>query len=83
VQDKLAVFERMRRELGVSASECACVGDDVPDVPMMRAVGVAFAVADAHAAARAAAHHLTRSPGGAGAVREVCDRLLSALGARA
>jgi 3-deoxy-D-manno-octulosonate 8-phosphate phosphatase (KDO 8-P phosphatase) len=76
VDDKLAAFERIRGELGVEAGRSACVGDDVPDVPLMRAVGLAFAVADAHPTAIASAHHVTRAAGGVGAVREVCDELL-------
>ena len=76
--DKLAAFERLRSRLDVSAAACACVGDDVPDVPLMRKVGLAFAVADAHAEARSAAHIVTALAGGQGAVREVCDYLLSA-----
>lgn len=83
VDDKLAVFERIRRKLGVHLKQCACIDDDEPDLPLMRAVGVAFAVGDAHASARAAAHYVTRRPGGAGAVREVCDRLLAARRPRA
>lgn len=78
VQDKLAVFEKLRARLALEPSECACVGDDVPDVPLMTRVGLAFAVADAHPAARRAAHFVTTLPGGHGAVREVCDRLLQA-----
>ncbi len=80
--DKLAAFERLRSRLDVSAAACACVGDDVPDVPLMRKVGLAFAVADAHAEARSAAHVITSLPGGHGAVREVCDYLLTAQSAR-
>jgi 3-deoxy-D-manno-octulosonate 8-phosphate phosphatase (KDO 8-P phosphatase) len=76
--DKLAAFERLRKRARVAASACACVGDDVPDVPLFRVVGLAFAVADAHPEARRAAHHVTLLPGGRGAVREVCDRLLAA-----
>lgn len=83
VGDKAAALERLRSRLGVSAAHCACIGDDEPDVPLMRAVGLAFAVADAHASARAAAHRVTSLPGGAGAVREVCDLLLAARKARA
>jgi 3-deoxy-D-manno-octulosonate 8-phosphate phosphatase (KDO 8-P phosphatase) len=66
------------RELGLGADETACVGDDTPDLPMLRAAGLAVAVADAHPAAKAAAHWITPSPGGRGAVRDVCDLLLSA-----
>lgn len=78
VEDKLAAFHRLREELKLASVACACVGDDVPDVPLMREVGLAFAVADAHPEARGAAHVVTRLPGGKGAVREVCDYLLRA-----
>jgi 3-deoxy-D-manno-octulosonate 8-phosphate phosphatase (KDO 8-P phosphatase) len=78
VQDKLAAFHRLRGRLAIAARHCACVGDDVPDVPLMREVGLSFAVADAHPQARSAAHVVTRLPGGKGAVREVCDFLLEA-----
>jgi 3-deoxy-D-manno-octulosonate 8-phosphate phosphatase (KDO 8-P phosphatase) len=78
VEDKLAAFDMLRRHLGVSPGACGCVGDDVPDVPLMREVGLSFAVADAHPQARSAAHVITRLPGGGGAVREVCDYLLEA-----
>ena len=76
--DKLAAFERLRERAQVAARDCACVGDDVPDVPLFGVVGLAFAVADAHPLARRAAHHVTQLPGVRGAVREVCDRLLAA-----
>lgn len=78
IEDKLAAFQRLRGRLGVSAGECACVGDDLPDIPLMREVGLSFAVADAHPQARSAAHVVTRLAGGQGAVREVCDFLLEA-----
>lgn len=78
VEDKLAAFHRLRARLGVTSDACACVGDDLPDVPLMREVGLSFAVADAHPQARNAAHLVTRLPGGRGAVREVCDYLLDA-----
>jgi 3-deoxy-D-manno-octulosonate 8-phosphate phosphatase (KDO 8-P phosphatase) len=78
IDDKLAAFTTLRGRLGVAPSACACVGDDVPDIPLMREVGLSFAVADAHPQARNAAHVVTRLPGGQGAVREVCDYLLEA-----
>jgi 3-deoxy-D-manno-octulosonate 8-phosphate phosphatase (KDO 8-P phosphatase) len=78
VADKLAVFERLRSRLKLTRGACACVGDDLPDVPLMKAVGLSFAVADAHATARRAARRVTRRGGGRGAVREVCDLLLTA-----
>jgi 3-deoxy-D-manno-octulosonate 8-phosphate phosphatase (KDO 8-P phosphatase) len=78
VEDKRAAFHRLRKRLGLTAVQCACAGDDVPDVALMREVGLAFAVADAQPEARAAAHVVTRLPGGSGAVREICDYLLGA-----
>jgi 3-deoxy-D-manno-octulosonate 8-phosphate phosphatase (KDO 8-P phosphatase) len=71
-QDKLAPFERLASELGIASSQCACIGDDVPDIPLMRKVGLAFAVGDAHPLAKKAAHIVTELPGGYGAVREAC-----------
>jgi 3-deoxy-D-manno-octulosonate 8-phosphate phosphatase (KDO 8-P phosphatase) len=76
--DKGAAFAALIARLGIPARECACIGDDTLDVPMMRQVGLAVAVADAHADARRAAHRRTRLVGGAGAVREVCDWLVAA-----
>jgi len=77
VADKLGVFERLRARLRLPRSACACVGDDLPDVPLMKAVGLSFAVADGHPQARRAARFVTRRGGGRGAVREVCDLLLA------
>ena len=78
VDDKSTALTALLARLGVAARECACIGDDTPDVPLMRRVGLAIAVADAHADARRAAQRRTRLAGGAGAVREVCDWLLAA-----
>jgi 3-deoxy-D-manno-octulosonate 8-phosphate phosphatase (KDO 8-P phosphatase) len=80
-RDKVRDFRALAAKLAVTAAQCAFIGDDVPDVPLLRTVGLGFAVADAHPSARAAAHYTTRCAGGAGAVREVCDRLLTAQGA--
>ena len=76
-KDKVAVLEKLCARLKIQPSECACVGDDLPDIPVMRKVALAFAVADAHTDARHAAHLITKLPGGHGAVREVCDYLLA------
>ena len=78
VEDKAAAFEKLRRKLKIDASESACVGDDTADLPLMKIVKLAFAVADAHKDAIRAAHVVTSLPGGQGAVREVCDYLLDA-----
>jgi 3-deoxy-D-manno-octulosonate 8-phosphate phosphatase (KDO 8-P phosphatase) len=80
VDDKGAQLDRLMAELGVTAAATACVGDDTPDAPMLRRAGLAIGVADAHPALLAVAHWVTPSGGGHGAVREVCDLLLSARG---
>jgi 3-deoxy-D-manno-octulosonate 8-phosphate phosphatase (KDO 8-P phosphatase) len=77
VADKLAVLKRLCHRLRLTPADCACVGDDLPDVPLMRVAALAFAVPDAPFAVRRAAHRVTRRPGGRGAVREVCDLLLA------
>lgn len=77
VADKGTELDRLLAALAVEPAETACVGDDTPDLPMLRRAGLAIAVADAHPALVAAAHWTTAAPGGRGAVREVCDLLLS------
>jgi YrbI family 3-deoxy-D-manno-octulosonate 8-phosphate phosphatase len=52
------------------------LGDDLPDLPVFRAVGLCVAVADACAELRAAAHYVTTAPGGTGAVRETIELIL-------
>lgn len=78
--DKLAAFDGLLHQLGLSPDQVACVGDDVPDLPILGRAGLAIAVADAHPEVLAAAHWCTRLPGGRGAVREVCDLLQDARG---
>ena len=56
------------------------MGDDWPDLPMMRRAALACAPANAHAEALASAHFVTTRTGGHGAVRELCDLLLTASG---
>ena len=80
--DKVAELDKLCRRLKIPPSACACVGDDLPDIALMKKVALAFAVADAHAEARHAAHLVTKLPGGHGAVREVCDYLLAHSGTR-
>ena len=78
VTDEGRELESLLRDLRLTAVQTACVGDDTPDLPMLEMAGLGVAVADAHPALKAAAHWITGSPGGHGAVREVCDLLLSA-----
>ncbi|MDA0705473.1 MAG: HAD hydrolase family protein [Proteobacteria bacterium] len=76
--DKIAAFDSMVEALGITAEECAYVGDDVPDLPLLARVGVSFAVANAMQELHDACDYSTNASGGFGAVREVCDLLLSA-----
>ncbi|MBV9243060.1 MAG: HAD-IIIA family hydrolase [Acidobacteria bacterium] len=78
--DKIAAFTALLGEAGLASEECCFVGDDSLDVPVLQQVGLAVAVADAHADAQAAAHHVTKLNGGRGAVREVTDLLLQRKG---
>ena len=77
VADKGAELGQLLAELGVEPRATACVGDDTPDLPMLRQAGLAIAVADAHPSVLGAVHWVTPSPGGRGAVRDVCDLILS------
>jgi 3-deoxy-D-manno-octulosonate 8-phosphate phosphatase (KDO 8-P phosphatase) len=80
--DKVAALGRLTRRLGLDPLNCACLCDDTPDLPLMSAVGVAGAVADAHPVVLAAAHWIARADGGRGAVRELCDAVLRARAGR-
>ena len=79
-EDKGVALVELAARLGVSLEQIAYAGDDVLDLPALRRAGVAIAVADAHPRARAEAHWTTIERGGRGAVREICDALLSARG---
>jgi 3-deoxy-D-manno-octulosonate 8-phosphate phosphatase (KDO 8-P phosphatase) len=76
--DKLLALNRLTRRLSIDPLNCACIVDDTPDLPLMSAVGMAAAVADAHPIVLSAAHWVARLGGGLGAVRELCDALLLA-----
>ena len=78
--DKLACFGQIIAALKLLPEQCAYTGDDVPDLPVMRTVGLSIAVANAHPSILDHAHWQTRLAGGNGAAREVCDLLLSAQG---
>ena len=78
--DKTKDFDEVLAAASVDERAVAYVGDDVTDIPLLRRVGFAVAVADATAETRAAAHYVTALPGGFGAVREVCELILKAQG---
>lgn len=79
-EDKLTALLGLESELGIDPARIAYVGDDLPDLPPMRRVGLPIAVADAHHRALEAAAWTTDRAGGRGAVREVADALLEARG---
>lgn len=74
--DKLADFNAVLAEVGLTAQEAAFVGDDLPDLPALRACGYAVAVRDAAQEVLAVARYVTAAPGGHGAVRETVEHLL-------
>jgi 3-deoxy-D-manno-octulosonate 8-phosphate phosphatase (KDO 8-P phosphatase) len=80
VGDKLAAAEPLLAALGIGWDAVAAIGDDWPDLPLLRRAAFACAPANAHAEVRAVVHHVTRAAGGYGAAREFCDLLLCAAG---
>jgi len=78
--NKIEDFREVLAEADVKESEVAFIGDDVTDIPLMRRAELAVAVADAIEETRAAAHYVTRLPGGFGAVREITELILKAQG---
>jgi 3-deoxy-D-manno-octulosonate 8-phosphate phosphatase (KDO 8-P phosphatase) len=79
-RDKLPAYSELKQALGLDDSQLAYVGDDVVDLPILRRVGLAIAVADAHPLVIEHAHWCTQAPGGRGAAREVCELVLRAQG---
>ncbi len=78
--DKVAALDGIIETLGITAQECAYVGDDIPDLPLLEYVGVPIAVANAVEQVRAFCDYTTTASGGFSAVREVCELVLSARG---
>ncbi len=78
--DKRVAFAELMDKLGISADEVAYVGDDIVDLPVMRQVGLAVAVQDAHQAVKKHAHWQTPSNGGCGAARDICELIMEAQG---
>ena len=78
--DKLGQTEQIAQEFGVGLEAICYIGDDLPDLPAIRAVGLGVAVQDAAAEVRAAANHVTRTAGGQGALREIIETILQSTG---
>ncbi|MGD8761957.1 MAG: HAD hydrolase family protein [Desulfobacteraceae bacterium] len=80
ISEKASILDEIQRRTGISTDNIAFVGDDIPDLALMRRIGVSIAVANAHENVRAQADWVTSAPGGAGAVREVCEAILKSQG---
>jgi 3-deoxy-D-manno-octulosonate 8-phosphate phosphatase (KDO 8-P phosphatase) len=80
IQDKRACFEQVARQEGLKLEEAAFIGDDVVDLPAMRAAGFAIAVQNARAEVKREAHYITPHAGGDGALRDAVDFILKSQG---
>ncbi len=78
VENKEIALEKVIQSLGLTLADCAVMGDDWPDLPMMKNAGLRICPAQGHEAVKAFAHLVTTHPGGNSAVREVCDLILKA-----
>lgn len=75
---KSIAFEHCRKKLDIPSNQIAYMGDDVNDIPVLRAVALKLAPPNARPEVKKIAHYVTKASGGDGAVREVCDLLLKA-----
>jgi 3-deoxy-D-manno-octulosonate 8-phosphate phosphatase (KDO 8-P phosphatase) len=78
--DKLPAIENLLADFGLSLEQIAYIGDDLPDLPVIRRVGFGVAVANAVEEIKKAAAYVTSQPGGSGAVREVIEYILKNTG---
>jgi len=79
-KDKLRDLERVRQSLDLRVEQMAAMGDDLPDIPILAAVGFAACPGDAAPEVAAVCHHVCGVDGGAGAVREFAELILKARG---
>ena len=77
---KMPAYEEILRKAGVSDSAAAFIGDDLPDIPLMRRAGLAVAVGNAVPEVKLAAHYTTKALAGHGAVREAVELVLKSKG---
>lgn len=78
--DKLDVFREVCKAEGIAPGQALFIGDDLPDLPVLREAGIGVAVANARPEVLKTASWVTKAPGGQGAVREVAEMLLRAQG---
>ncbi|MGB2590629.1 MAG: HAD hydrolase family protein [Candidatus Acidiferrum sp.] len=77
---KIPALEEILKKTGVPESAVAFVGDDLPDLPVLRRVGLAIAVGDAVLEVKLAAHYVTKATAGKGAIREAVELILKSKG---
>jgi 3-deoxy-D-manno-octulosonate 8-phosphate phosphatase (KDO 8-P phosphatase) len=80
VENKSVALDGVLKSLGLTNNDCAVMGDDWPDLAMMKNAGLRIAPAQAHEAVKEFAHFVTSRSGGSSAVREICDLILQAQG---
>jgi len=78
IADKLSAFQEILKKENLRAEEASFIGDDIVDVPVMRACGLAFAVANAREDVKSVAHVVTEHGGGQGAIRDAVEYVLRA-----
>jgi len=79
-EDKLVALKELLEQKSIALSEVAYLGDDLPDLPAIRAVGLGMAVPNGYTVVKELADGVTAASGGSGAVRELCDLLMQAQG---
>ena len=80
IEDKRAAMAGLLADAGLDFSQAGYMGDDLIDLPLLRACGFSASVPDCHELVRRHVCHVARAPAGAGAVREVCELILHAQG---
>jgi 3-deoxy-D-manno-octulosonate 8-phosphate phosphatase (KDO 8-P phosphatase) len=78
VEDKRAAMAQLLAQAGLGFEQAGYMGDDVVDLPLLRACGFSATVADGHPLVKDHVHHVSLLGGGRGAVREVCELILAA-----
>lgn len=77
-KNKVPCYKELLKQLDITADEVAYIGDDVPDIPLIKLSTIGATVADAHESVFEYADFICQKAGGAGAVRELCDYILQA-----
>lgn len=80
VIDKLPAYESLKQQLQLRDENIAYIGDDLPDLPILKRVGLAITVQNAPAIIKEHVHWITKAKGGRGAAREVCDFIMQSQG---